>query len=119
MPFPTLPSGYKPDSQEFVESVENPALRTELEGGYVASRPKHTRTPRKSWDIKYRGLTNADKSAIETHWNSVRGGSLIFDWVNPQSGVTWSVRYNDAPKWEYVGMGNTQLWDCSFKLEQA
>ncbi len=120
--FPTLSSifGFKPDSKDFVESLENTALRTELEGGYIATRPKHTRAPRRMFKIVYRYLDNTDKGLLETHWNTQRGGSLAFDWVHPQTGTTFTVRYkSDKLEFRYVGKNTTNRWDCSFELEQA
>lgn len=117
--FPTFTSGAIPDSKQFKESKEDPVLRSQIEGGYVATRPKHTRNPRKTWSITIRQLTNADKALLDAHWNSQHGGSLIFDWVNPQNSTTYQVRYKTPQDFSYVGSGNLQRWDCSFSLEQA
>jgi hypothetical protein len=117
--FPTLPSGSKPDSHQFTQTAEDPAMRTDIEGGYVVSRPKHTRTPRKNWGIAYQQLTAADKTALDAHWDAAHGGSLIFDWTNPENSVVYQVRFKDPLTWRYVGIGPTKLWDCSFSLEQA
>jgi hypothetical protein len=116
--FPTLAVG-KPDSRQYAESQENTALRTELEGGYTATRPKHTRTPRRYWKVAYQYMNNADKALLDAHWNTQRGGSLAFDWVNPQNGTTYTVRYKSTIEWVYKGAGPTQRWDCSFELEQV
>lgn len=117
--FPTLSNGYKPDSHQFVESTDDPAMRKEMEGGYTVTRPRHTRGPRKSWQIAYQQLGNADKALLDGHYTTQRGGSLTFTWTNPQSLVSWTVRYKTPITWKYVGAGNNQVWDCSFELEQA
>lgn len=117
--FPTLSGGTKPDAADFSVSYEDPALRTDMEGGYVVSRARHTRTPRKTFKVVYRNISNADKILIENFWNTVRGGSVIFDWVNPEDTLTYAVRFKDSLSSNYEGMGNTKRWDCSFSVEQA
>ncbi len=120
--FPTLTStfGFKPSSKEFTETMEDVSMKSNIEGGYVATRPKHTRTPRRKWKIVYKQLDNADKLLLDNHWIAQKGGSLIFDWINPQNGVTYSVRYvSDKLEWSYKGANTYQRWDCSFELEQA
>lgn len=117
--FPTLSNDYKPDSAQFTEVKDDPALRKEMEGGYIVTRPRHTRAPRKTWQVAYQQLDNADKLLLDNHFDTQRGGSLIFTWVNPQSLVSFSVRYKSPITWRYVGAGDHQVWDCSFELEQA
>jgi hypothetical protein len=117
--FPTLSSGSKPDSSTFGLSFEDQAMRTETEGGYVFTRARHTRAPRKTWAFGYKQLTNADRVQIESFITLVRGGSVIFTWQNPQDLVTYNVRFKDLPKFGYEGVGNTQRWNCSMTLEQA
>lgn len=117
--YPTLPSGSLPDSAQFGQDLEDPAMRTEMEGGYVATRPKHTRAPRKTWMVAYRNLTDDDKLSLETFWGTVRGGSVIFDWTNPSNLTVYQVRFKDPLKFRYTGIGSSQRWDCSFSVEQA
>lgn len=117
--FPTLTNLVKPDSSKHTETREDPAMRTEAEGGYVITRAKHTRVPRKSWTVGYRMLLNSDKAALDAFWDLVRGGSAIFDWTNPQDNVLYKVRFKEQIRWAYTGIGSSQRWDCSFSLEQA
>lgn len=115
--FPTLSYG-KPDSRKFSESREDPALRSQIEGGYTASRPKHTRTPRRNFKVGYTSLSNEDKLLLDAHWDTQRGGSLGFTWVHPITNVSYFVRYKSDFDWSYVGYGDNLQWDCSFELEQ-
>jgi hypothetical protein len=117
--YPTLPSGSLPDSRQFSQALEDPAMRTEMEGGYVSTRPKHTRTPRKTWSVAYQMLTDADKTELETFWNTVKGGSVIFDWTNPANDVVYQVRFKEPLNFQYKGIAYTRRWDCSFSVEQA
>jgi hypothetical protein len=119
--YPALPSGMKPDSKQFQEERENPAMNTELEGGYVATRPKHTRAPRRDFRLVYVDLTDADKATLDNFWDTVKGSSVIFDWTHPKTGVVYSVRFKPGERlvWQYSGQGPRSRWDCSFILAQA
>lgn len=120
--FPTLTStfGWKPDSKDFTETVDNPAMSAEMEGGYEITRPRFTRQPRRTFKCVYRQLTDADKALIDAHWDTQKGGSLIFAWVHPKTGVTYDVRYkSEKLEWKYVGINGYSRWDCSFDVKQA
>ena len=119
--FPTLSSGSRPDSKQWTVEHEDPSMATPMEGGYMVTRAKHTRTPRMTWNVGYQQLTNADRQAIVDHWNTVKGGSASFDWYNHQDFLTYEVRFKSGTQltWKYVGIGPTQRWDCSFIVEQV
>lgn len=117
--FPTLSANAVPDSSQFRVSYEDPSMRTDMEGGYVITRARHTRPPRRTWMVVYRMLTNADRALLETLWDTVRGGSATFNWTNPQNSTTYEVRFKDPLNFSYSGRGTNQRWDCSFSLEQA
>lgn len=117
--FIELPSGNKPDTKKFSQELEDPSMRTDMDGGYVVSRAKHTRKPRKTWGCGYTQINNTDKAALEAFWETVRGGSTIFQWANPQDEVTYMVRFKGPIRFVYVGVGLTQLWDADFTVEQA
>lgn len=115
--FPTLSKGQ--DSQFYEMTPEDPALKTQMEGGYVVSRPKHTRKPRRTFKTGFSSITQADYTTLMTFWETVRGGSLIFDWTDPATGTVYQVRFAAQPAFKYVGKGNTRLWDVQMTLEQA
>lgn len=117
--FPTLPSASLPDSSQFSVSLEDPAMRVEMEGGYSVTRARFTRAPRKTWTISYQMLTDADRAVLDTFWSTVRGGSAIFNWTSPQNATSYKVRFKGVMKFTYVGIKNQQRWNCSFELEQA
>lgn len=72
-----------PDRKYYSEEHENPAVRTEMEGGYVASRPRHRRAPlRRTWTFGYTDLSNSSKKALEGFYNAQKGGSKVFQWLN-------------------------------------
>lgn len=115
--FPTLTMGE--DSRFFSVEQEDPAIRTNMEGGYVSSRARHTRTPRKTFTSGLTNLTNADKATLEAFWDTVRGGSVIFNWTSPQNAVVYAVRFKEPLRWKYTGKGPNQTWELQFTLEQA
>lgn len=117
--FPTLSAAAIPDSAQFQVNYEDPAMRTEMEGGYVITRARHTRVPRRSWKVTYRMLGNADRTLLENLWDTVRGGSASFNWTNPQNATSYEVRFKEPLSFSYTGRGSNQRWDCSFTLEQA
>jgi hypothetical protein len=117
--YPTLPSGTKPDGAQFAAEREDPSMSTDMEGGYVITRPKHTRTPRYTWSVAYQQLTTEDEATLQTFWNTVKGGSMIFSWAHPLTSVSYLVRFKGPIRWSYTGWGVRIRWSCSFSVEQA
>lgn len=116
--FPTLSQGQ--DSSLYSVETEDPSLKTPLEGGYVVSRAKHTRTPRKTFKTGFTMLKNTDKATLDAFYSgSARGGSVIFDWTDPASAVVYQVRFLEKLSYRYTGVGTSQRWDVAFSLEQA
>jgi hypothetical protein len=115
--FPTLIN--KPDSKKYSISQEDPAVRSKMEGGYVVSRPRHTRPPRLIWTVGYTFIPDSDKTAILDFYADMHGGSEIFRWLNHENSVWYYVRFADQPTYRYVGAGLSRRWDIDFKLEQA
>lgn len=115
--FPTLAKGQ--DSKHYGVELEDPAMRTQMEGGYVVSRAKHTRRPRRTFKTGFTGIGAADYATLQNFWDTVRGGSVIFDWTDPITNVVWQVRFAEKLVFKYAGIGNTRLWDVMASFEQA
>jgi len=121
--FPTLSRGQ--DSSLYSVELEDVSAATPMEGGYVVSRAKHTRAPRKTFTSGFTDITEADKALLDAFWTTVRGGSVIFDWIDPASAnggapVTYSVRFLGGPlKFDYRGHGPTKRYDVRFTVQQA
>lgn len=108
------------DSSKLTEQPDDPAMVAELEGGYAVTRARYTRTPRRTWTCGYSFVDNADKAALDNFYRAMRGGSVIFDWVNPQDGQTYAVRFvQNSMRYSYVGKGTNQRWDILFSLKQV
>lgn len=117
--FPTLASGERSDSSKYSTQIEDVATKTNMEGGYVVSRPKFTRLPRKTFNIAYTAMGQTDKLAIEAFYVTVLGGSSIFNWTDPVTNTVYAARFADKVKYTYTGKGNRHLWDVAFMLEEA
>lgn len=117
--FPILPSGAILDASKYEVSRADPAMRAEMDGGYVVTRARYTRKPRRLFKVGYTSITNADKTTLDNFYDAVSGGSLIFVWTDPSSNIVYSVRLKSPFSFKHVGAGLTRIWDCSFELEQA
>ena len=122
--FPNVASGTistGEDSRNMGRTLEDPSVQSKMDGGYVVSRPKFTRRPRRTWTSGFTSISNSDREALENFWDAVAGGSVIFDWINPQDSQTYQVRFlmPSGFKFRYVGMGYTQLWDTTYTVEEA
>ncbi len=61
--FPSL--SRNPSAREFEETVAyDPTVRARSEGGYVKTRPRYTRFPKK-WTVVYDLLSNTDKGTLQ------------------------------------------------------
>lgn len=120
MSFPAFPTTDDwQDSKKYSIEVEDPSIRSELEGGYVASRPRHTRRPRRTWSVGYTYISPADKKLITDFYDAVHGGSNIFTWLNTEDGQTYYVRFKGVINEKPSGRMNYPRWDLDFKLEEA
>ena len=95
------------------EGRETSSIKSAFESGYVLTRARFTRQ-RLTFKISYTLLSNADKALLEAHLASVLD-ITPFDWTHPVSAVTYSVRYQTVPQWQYA---QYQRWNISFVLEQ-
>lgn len=93
------------DNAKYGEEQSDPALRAKMEGGYVVTRPRHTRRPRRTWKIGFTDIRDADKTALQVFWDSVRGGSEAFNWTVPVSNEAVVVRFAEGNRmsFEYAG----------------
>lgn len=108
------------DSKYYGVEAEDPAVRSDMEGGYVASRPRFTRTPRKTFTTGFTSISNADRATLEAFWDAKKGGAVVFTWLNPVDGTTHTVRFKEPMTFKYAGLGGVHLWNVtSIVLEEA
>ncbi len=97
----------------------DPTIRSQSVGGYVTSRARFTRIPHK-WTIKYNWVTQANKNTIKTFVDdTVVGGSGNFDWLNPEDGVTYDVRFLGEVKYNSHSHTNFLYWMVELVLEEV
>lgn len=112
-PLPT-----KQDSQKFGFEQEDVGIRSDMEGGWVLSRPRHTRSPRRTWTTGFSGIVQTDKATFEA-FVIAHGTHTAFDYTLPVLGDIISCRFKEVPKYKYVGIGGTLLWDIDCVIEEV
>jgi hypothetical protein len=115
----TFPFNNEQDAKKFGISLEDPAIKNPMEGGYDYTRPRHTRTPRRSWTSGLTYLTQAQMDTFTAFWNTVHGSSDIFLWKYPITGALIEVRFDGSPDFKYVGAGLNFRWDVTFKVKEV
>jgi len=116
--FPTLSTGQ--DSKFYSVEQEDVSMQSKMDGGYVVSRAKTTRAPRRSFTSGFTNLSNADRGALQAFYDTVKGGSVIFAWTDPIDKAVFQVRFMDKKlNFKYTGIGTAQRWDVQFSLQQA
>ena len=116
--YPTL--SVKADGESLEISHENPAFEGEkTDGGYWITRKKYTRTPPRTFTFDYQYVTNADRALLVAFWNQVGGSSAAFNWVNPQDGLTYNVRFSQGYQLSFKRLiggnaaSNNHIWSIS------
>lgn len=107
----------KEDASFFGEEHEDVTVRGEVEGGYIITRPRHTRLPRRTFETGFSDLSQVQLGQVITFAESKRGG-LAFTYTHPTSGVEYTVRFKGAPKPTYKGIADNPRWDVAVTLEQ-
>lgn len=115
MAFPTLSSA--PLISGFNEAAAlDPVIRSPKEAGYVQTRPRFTRVPKK-FHVTYASMTDSDKSALESWEATVGYGANSDTWMHPKTSVSYTVRLTGPIKY---ALGETDsLWTFDFDLEEV
>ncbi len=91
-------------------------ISSEFDGGYKITRERHTRNI-KTFDVSYTAITRADRNALQSHFDEVRG-STPFDWINKDTDIEYTVRYAESPSFPAVA-SIKGLFNITLKLEQV
>lgn len=105
-----FPLASKQDAAKFGFEQEDVGIRSEMEGGYVLTRPRHTRKPRRTWTTGFSAISNADKLTFEQFIND-HGTYLAFNYTVPIGGEIVNCRLKSVPKYKYLGWGDNPHWD--------
>lgn len=108
--FPTLPNPQFP----ITSGNEDPAIATPFENGMIQTRPRFTRL-RRSWTVKWNGMSNADRDTLAAFWITTAGGSTAFTWTNPYDSQSYTVRFT-APINE--AWTTDQVWQISISIQE-
>ncbi len=98
--------------------AHDPAIRSQSEGGYVTSRARFTRIPRR-WTVKYDWLSKANKNTVKTFEDDHRAGAASFSWPNPEDGTTYTVRFLKPVTYIPHPSVNFLFWMLDFVLEEV
>ena len=93
--YPTIKGPTKIDT-----TIEDGSIKSKFENGMVQARSKFTRV-RKTFDLTYI-LPIADKNTLLAFYNTVRLAGE-FDWINPDDGKTYTVRFKTPIKYDAAG----------------
>lgn len=101
------------DAATYSETIEDPAVsNAKMEGGYVTSRPKFTRRPRRMFAFQFVDMTDTDKATLLNFYNSMFGSSNAFTWTHPATSESINVRFDPSTKLKFsrIGFGPINVW---------
>jgi phage-related protein len=100
------------DSAKFGYVQEDVGIRSEMEGGYVLTRPRHTRRPRRTYKTGFTDLSDADKQTL-SDFVDAHGTYLAFNYELPTTSTLVNVRFQKVPTYAYHGFGTNLRWDIT------
>jgi len=113
--FPTL--SRKPTVDGWEEGLAfDPTISSDAEGGYKQTRPRCTRIPDK-WSVAYKAIPTTDKALVRAFEKTVKGGTEIFAWTNPDDNTAYNVRFKGLVS--YKMHSNNDFWNVNFSLEEV
>lgn len=111
--FPIASLVGKEDSSKFGFEQEDVGIRSEMEGGWVVTRARHTRRPRRTWTTGFTDISDADKALLEAFYND-KGTHTGFTYQLPVGGAvkeTVNVRFKEVLQYKYAGYGDNFRWN--------
>lgn len=106
--FPTLSN--TEDARKYGFDTEDVGMRSDMEGGYVLTRPRHTRAPRRIWKTGFTAVVHTDYQTFLDFWME-NGTFTAFTYTTKIDNEAVNVRFSQKPTFKYVGLGETPLWD--------
>lgn len=94
--------------------VNDPSISSEMVNGMRISRARYTRILR-SWQLKWNAMPDSDLTVLLTFYDTVKGGSASFTWVD-EFGNTYIVRFSGDISHESVNRNHSQV---AVKLEEV
>lgn len=106
------PIGLKEDSKYFGHTKEDKAILSDTDGGYVYSRPRHARNPRRTFSTGFTNLTQGQLNSLDAFFD-VRGCYMIFTYTIPTTGELVDVRFESPFTAKYMGVGGLHRYDVT------
>ena len=103
------------DAAAFREMYIDNAIRSNTEGGYVKTRPRHTRGQLKKFQITWTDVSDADKEVIQSFFETVYTYSEL-EFTHPTEALDYSVRFEAPPDFKYIGAGTNYRWTITAVL---
>ncbi|KKM24795.1 hypothetical protein LCGC14_1601510 [marine sediment metagenome] len=100
------------------ETRQSATLRSAMDAGPPKVRRRFTAAVRHIDVVMF--LTGPQKTTFDTFFNTtISEGAVSFDWTDPISGGTVSMRFREPPAWTQVRAGTVanKLWQAVFALE--
>jgi hypothetical protein len=98
------------------ERAFDPTIRARSEAGYLKTRARTTRVPKK-YKVTYSPLPLADKQTIEDFEDTVLIGADSFNWTDPTGGGVKVVRFAEPVK--YSALWHKNWWKVEMTLEEV
>lgn len=115
--FPTLSNADRVKVKDYTMPVD-PTVRTQFENGYVQTRARYTRLPKK-WSVVGEMLTTADKDLIAS-FEVARGvGGEEFTWTAPHNSTSYTVRFASPVVYTPIADTNFSVWNVEMVMEEV
>ena len=115
MAFPTLSA--PPLVEPYEESAaQDPVIRSPKEAGYVQTRPRFTRVPKK-WHLSYAGMSSSDRTSIKSWESTSVYGANSDTWTNPADSTQYTVRLAGPIRYKFSV--SDSYWSFEFDLEEV
>lgn len=85
--------------------VDDPTIRSNFEDGSQQTRARFT-TIKETFSLSWAAMTASDLSSLLTFYKTtVVGGAGDIAWTHPDSGTSYTVRFNEALQYRLVAPG--------------
>lgn len=108
----------KLDAASFSEDYIDNAVKSNTEGGYEKTRPRHTRGALKRFQLLWTDLSDEDKETIQGFFETVYTYSEL-EFTHPTEAIDYSVRFENPPSFKYVGHGTSYRWTITATLKEV
>lgn len=92
-------------------------LRDQFDSGHVLTKQKHSSIKRR-FQFAYDGLTDADKTLLETLQTNAGVGAEEITWTNPDDSTAYTVRLDGPIIFTKTGK-SYELWACEISMTEV